>query len=409
MALMQHTLDSGRGGDNVAQLDMLQGATRPARSVRRQNLARLHAWEIWLLFALAIVMGLGGTWDVKWHYAVGRDSFWIPPHLLLYSSVALIGLLSLGAVLYETWVTRAMPDDVHTLNSPIPFQCLGFRGPFGLFLSGTGVVVMLLAAPFDDWWHRMFGIDVTIWSPPHLFGIVGGMIIGFGGLIAAAQERRVHNRRWADSAIIAFLMVLLGSAAFILVPALKLSFWPHGFSPAKEPFADNLLFYPLLASVLLTWPMAVAARLFKGRRSWAAPLAVWGAFVLVNVVQTVTARAGFVLFLPWGTQTLIRAPIVVERVLWDHVLLFLLPTLAFSAGIWLSHRADKQWGEVLSGGMIGVVLMIESITTFAARNPQDQIDPTLIVVGMVLAPLFASIATILGATIGRWLRGPTAS
>src|ERR687883_11402 len=44
----------------------------------------------------------GLAWDIRWHALVGRDTFFTPPHLLLYTGVALAGLISLGVVLAET-------------------------------------------------------------------------------------------------------------------------------------------------------------------------------------------------------------------------------------------------------------------------------------------------------------------
>lgn len=33
------------------------------------------------------VVVAAGSWDVWWHGAIGRDSFWEPPHLLLQAGV----------------------------------------------------------------------------------------------------------------------------------------------------------------------------------------------------------------------------------------------------------------------------------------------------------------------------------
>src|SRR5262249_14507946 len=43
----------------------------------------------------------------------------------------------------------------------------GFRGPLGAFLGVWGAATMLVSAPFDDWWHGAYGLDVKILSPPH--------------------------------------------------------------------------------------------------------------------------------------------------------------------------------------------------------------------------------------------------
>ena len=43
----------------------------------------------------------------------------------------------------------------------------GFRGPLGAFIAVWGCIAMLTSAPFDNWWHNAYGLDVKILSPPH--------------------------------------------------------------------------------------------------------------------------------------------------------------------------------------------------------------------------------------------------
>lgn len=48
--------------------------------------------------ALTIAV-VAATWDVWWHSAVGRDTFWEPPHLFLYSAaLCVIAGLLVGAM-----------------------------------------------------------------------------------------------------------------------------------------------------------------------------------------------------------------------------------------------------------------------------------------------------------------------
>ena len=37
-----------------------------------------------------------------------------------------------------------------------------------MHLAWWGILITILAAPIDDLWHRLFGLDVTLRSPPHL-------------------------------------------------------------------------------------------------------------------------------------------------------------------------------------------------------------------------------------------------
>ena len=43
----------------------------------------------------------------------------------------------------------------------------GFRGPLGCFIATWGAFAMLTSAPFDNWWHNAYGLDVKIVSLPH--------------------------------------------------------------------------------------------------------------------------------------------------------------------------------------------------------------------------------------------------
>jgi hypothetical protein len=52
---------------------------------------------------------------------------------------------------------------------------------------------MLTSAPFDDWWHNAFGLDVQILSPPHVVLILGIFILGLGGLFLIVAEMNRAN------------------------------------------------------------------------------------------------------------------------------------------------------------------------------------------------------------------------
>src|SRR5579864_8665820 len=67
----------------------------------------------------------------------------------------------------------------------------GFRGPLGAFIAVWGCVAMLTSAPFDNWWHNAYGLDVKIVSPPHTLLSLGslGIKIGLLALIAGVMSR----------------------------------------------------------------------------------------------------------------------------------------------------------------------------------------------------------------------------
>jgi len=51
------------------------------------SLARSAMWPwrvIGALTVLALVGAFGNAWDLFWHIVIGRDSFWIPLHTMMY-------------------------------------------------------------------------------------------------------------------------------------------------------------------------------------------------------------------------------------------------------------------------------------------------------------------------------------
>jgi hypothetical protein len=69
-----------------------------------------------------------------------------------------------------------------------------FHAPLGFFLAGFGALTMALAAPFDNYWHQLYGVDVTLWSPFHMMGLIGAGIAYLGSAYALASEL-VRSRR----------------------------------------------------------------------------------------------------------------------------------------------------------------------------------------------------------------------
>lgn len=129
------------------------------------------------LFALVLAGGAvalaGGYWDDAWHTERGRDSFFIAPHIALYSGVTVAGAA------FAVWLAQGLR--AHGRREAL-------RHP-AILLGLGSVAVTLAAGPVDDAWHRAFGRDAVIWSPPHTLGIVAMGCLGLAALLAVADER----------------------------------------------------------------------------------------------------------------------------------------------------------------------------------------------------------------------------
>jgi hypothetical protein len=112
-----------------------------------------------------LVAVFGFYWDVSSHIDAGRDEgpFANPSHWFII--LGLLGI-ALGGVL--ALLIGADEDSPTALR-----YRRGWRVPVGGVLLTVCGVIALLGFPLDDVWHRIFGQDVTLWSPTHI-QMVGG-------------------------------------------------------------------------------------------------------------------------------------------------------------------------------------------------------------------------------------------
>jgi hypothetical protein len=155
--------------------------------IQAQSTERAYAatasipWYIWCCLASAVSSVVGSAWDISWHESIGRDSFWTAAHMLIYLSGVLAGI-SCGYLILSTTFRK---------NSPlydVSISMWGFRGPLGAFICAWGGVAMIASAPFDNWWHNSYGLDVKILSPPHVLLALGMIGIRFGLLVMVLAE-----------------------------------------------------------------------------------------------------------------------------------------------------------------------------------------------------------------------------
>ncbi len=157
---------------------------------------------------------VAGTWDAWWHGALGRESFWSPPHLLLYFSV----LTAIAFGVYGWYQTK---------------EKIWKRLAFILLL-------VPVSAPFDEIWHRLFGIEdisspFIVWSPPHLI-LIGAVIASFICLLPIIRRTEENEGQRFFGALafagILSLLFFLGTPLQPIGPYNLLGFWGVGFIAA---------------------------------------------------------------------------------------------------------------------------------------------------------------------------------
>jgi hypothetical protein len=180
-------------------------------SVAEKPIARERAltWAIpWPLYAVVfastdIVVGL--IWDISWHRTVGRDTFWTLAHVLEQIAAGVAGL-SCGWLVLRTTFAGSPSERAQSVRFWHFFQ-----GPLGAWVCIWGTLMMITSAPFDNWWHNAYGLDVKIISPPHMilaWGIIG---IQIGAMLMAlsAQNRAGEEDQKLYSLIYAYTAGIL--------------------------------------------------------------------------------------------------------------------------------------------------------------------------------------------------------
>jgi hypothetical protein len=184
-----------------------------ADRVAAEARTRSGAWSIpWPLYAVVlastcIVVGL--IWDVSWHRTVGRDTFWTLAHLLEQAAAVIAGL-SCGYIVLRT--TFAGTDAEKAAS--VRFWHF-FYGPLGAWVCIWGTLMMITSAPFDNWWHNAYGLDVKIISPPHMILAWGMIGIQMGAMLmtlsaqnrASNDDQRLYSMMHAYTAGILITMV----------------------------------------------------------------------------------------------------------------------------------------------------------------------------------------------------------
>lgn len=221
------------------------------RQLSDETIPAPFAWHAPTVVAGALCVMIGVYWDISWHMTIGRDSFWTPAHLLIQAGGLTAGLTS-GYVALRTTVDARIAGD-----AAVSFW--GFRAPLGAWVCIWGCLAMLASAPFDDWWHDAYGLDVRIISPPHSVLAAGIAAIGVGALLLSlAQQNREgpHQRR-------AMWLLILAGALLLMDRAIMLT--EYSFKNAMH----GGLFYQVS---LFAYPMAIVMMTRASKLRWAGTL-----------------------------------------------------------------------------------------------------------------------------------------
>ena len=225
--------------------------------------------------ATCIVVGI--LWDISWHSTIGRDTFWTPAHMVIYLGGTLGGCIGGWLVLQATFFGNAE-------QRAASVGLWGFRGPIGAWVSIWGSFAMLVSAPFDNWWHDAYGLDVKILSPPHSVLAAGMYFLVFGGLLLLTS---VQNRA-ASAGTVTAAKVPSGSWLFVYAGGVLIAMGAIMITEQSLPnhqhsgsyYRASSIVYPFYFAMLaraskLRFPATIAATVYMllcGGMTWVLPL-----------------------------------------------------------------------------------------------------------------------------------------
>jgi hypothetical protein len=117
-----------------------------------------------------LMVDIGGSWDVTNHLLNKPETFFSPPHAMMYSGVA-IALIG-SVIFFIGW--RRFSDPKKQIFT------------FPLRITLIGIALLVSAGPADFVWHSNFGLDGLL-SPPHLTLISGMLLTSLGAMFSISR------------------------------------------------------------------------------------------------------------------------------------------------------------------------------------------------------------------------------
>jgi len=387
-----------------------------ARSVAEGASVRLP-WFLTAVLSASTAILVGLIWDICWHRTIGRDTFWSPPHLAIYLGGIVAGLSSAWVIFRTTFAGSAA-------ERAQGVRVWGLTGPLGAFFCSWGAGAMLTSAPFDDWWHNAYGLDVKIISPPHAVLSLGINAILVGAMVTAVA---LQNRREALGTVLQPGELRLRSrmrlACAVAAGLLLIDVAIMAYEYSIRVLMHSSIFYIVAA---VAYPLVLVAAARASRLRWPATTtagiytALWLALVWLMPLFPAEPKLGPV-----------RQP-VTHMVPLQFPLLLIVPALAID---WILRRwkGRPDWTLALALGtaFVGVLLAVQwpfanfllspysrnwifathefpyflSSTSAAVRNVfyRWDADGAALLRGLALALPLATISARIGLLWGGWM------
>jgi hypothetical protein len=367
-------------------------------------------WHVWCSVIAVTSVMIGGYWDISWHMSIGRDTFWTPAHMAIYFCGVLAGI-SCGYLILSSSFGHN-----HAVREA-SVRMWGFHAPLGAFISAWGGIAMITSAPFDNWWHSAYGLDVKIFSPPHLVLDTGILAVQVGSLvlIGGAMNRAQGALRRKLECLFLYIGAMMLTLGLVVV-------WEYTY----RVHLHNARCY---RAVCVVAPVVLVGVARASGRRWASTIlaAIYSVYLMVMLwifpLFPAQPKLGPIYrpithFVPLEFPLLLIVPAFVLDVLWARMAnwktkwsqavvagsAFL---ATFVAAEWpfanfLMSPASRNW-------FFGThyFTYFEKPNSYAVRNLfyTPERAPADFWLGMALALVIAVMSTRVGNAWGEWVRG----
>jgi hypothetical protein len=364
-------------------------------------------WYIWCAALAGTSLMVGVHWDISWHESIGRDTFWTPAHMAIYMCGVLAGV-AFGYLILHTTLSRNSPLRAASVN------IWGFRAPLGAFVASWGGIAMLTSAPFDDWWHGAYGLDVKIVSPPHILLFSGGYGVLLGTILLITG--RMNREPEAHRPVYRRLFLYMCGIALVMGIVLLMEYTDRVFLHTARPY--------ILICALTPIMLTIGSRV-SGIRFAATYIAGFYTLFLIGLILVLPLfpaepKLGPVYqnvthFIPPEFPILIIVPAFLLDLLWQRVPAWKPWTVAVVSGaIYVSALVAVEWpfasflmSPAARNRFFGTGYLFYSLppNSFLALNhfvPSRGAEAMAI--GLLLAFLFATLGVRWGISRSNWMK-----
>jgi hypothetical protein len=320
-----------------------------------------------LLLAIAAVSAFAsvaiiaaGAWDAMYHGTYVVDTFWSPPHVLIY--VAMLSTLVAGIILAVLIVVAAQREGISVSQAFGAYPLVTFQ-----LIANVG---FLAGGPLDEAWHAVFGRDAfSIYTVPHATLSTFLALISIASVGIAVDAQRTGASPRLSRTVMAFAL-----AGLVANLAGWIFEWGAGESKSVAVIANDWLAGPVTA-LLCTFAFTFSSAFYQ--RRWTLLVVTLLALSISDLVAWGLAFAGMTMNY---TPAWILFPSAVAYVF----------TIGFGR-----RRQWPQWTNLalFGGAIIILIVLFQNVGLYATMTFGDILWPLPLTFG----------GAICGGSIGEWL------